>query len=430
MSYTAKVYRVLIASPSDVEEEREIAVKTIQEWNDLHSADRQVVLLPLRWETHTAPEYGRRPQEIINRQIVDHCDILIGIFWTRIGSPTGEADSGTLEEIERVASAGKPVMLYFSQVNKDPDLIDLEQLAKLRTFKSKTFPLALVEQYSSQISFRDKLAKQLEMKLRGLIAAERNDAIENRSGTPNINFEFVGSLTGAAAGKSLTVNTVHTRLLNLDKVPDYTPESIEPKGKKKTSVAFIEHEHNKDYYRDLVRYVVAKRVYHTFNFSLENTGLIGARDIYIDLSIKASEKGTLSVANSMKGLTEPSKTGTIDFYWDDAPDETKVLKIEVVNEEVRGQLEISALQPKRCIAIRHRLLMAAKKSVTAIIKAKIYADILPTPITEELKVSYEVQEIEADAFEILADLGINFLLPSEQEQHETDLDPQLNEQMG
>jgi hypothetical protein len=49
---------VLIASPSDVEEEREIAVRVIQEWNDLHSYNRRIVLLPVRWETHAAPEYG------------------------------------------------------------------------------------------------------------------------------------------------------------------------------------------------------------------------------------------------------------------------------------------------------------------------------------------------------------------------------------
>jgi hypothetical protein len=109
MAYDGRVYRILIASPSDVDEERDTAVRVIQEWNDLYSYSRKVVLLPLRWETHTAPEYGTRPQEIINRAIVDECDLLVGIFWTRIGSPTGSADSGTLEEIERVATAGKPI---------------------------------------------------------------------------------------------------------------------------------------------------------------------------------------------------------------------------------------------------------------------------------------------------------------------------------
>src|SRR3954454_3958446 len=96
MAYDSRGFRILIASPSDVQDEREIAVRLIQEWNDLNSFARKVVLLPLRWETHAAPEYGTRPQEVINRIIVDECDLLVGIFWTRIGSPTGVADSGTL----------------------------------------------------------------------------------------------------------------------------------------------------------------------------------------------------------------------------------------------------------------------------------------------------------------------------------------------
>src|SRR6266446_5603639 len=100
MPYDSRVYRVLIASPSDVIEEREIAIRVIQDWNNLNSHTRRLVILPLRWETHAAPEYNIRPQEAINRQIVDDCDLLIGVFWTKLGTPTGDADSGTLEEIE------------------------------------------------------------------------------------------------------------------------------------------------------------------------------------------------------------------------------------------------------------------------------------------------------------------------------------------
>ncbi len=131
MAYDSRVFRILIASPSDVDEEREIAVRVIQEWNNLYSYTRRVTLLPLRWETHTAPEYGVRPQEVINRTIVDDCDLLVGVFGTRIGTPTGSAESGTLEEIERVAKAGKPVMLYFSRVGADPAQLDLDQLGRL-----------------------------------------------------------------------------------------------------------------------------------------------------------------------------------------------------------------------------------------------------------------------------------------------------------
>lgn len=128
MAYDSRVYRILIASPSDVLDERQLAVRVMQDWNDLHSTNRRVTVLPLRWETHSAPEYNTRPQEAINRRIVDDCDLLVGIFWTKLGTPTGEADSGTLEEIERVARAGKPVMLYFSGAPIEPDKVDLPQL--------------------------------------------------------------------------------------------------------------------------------------------------------------------------------------------------------------------------------------------------------------------------------------------------------------
>src|SRR5215207_2242218 len=168
MAYDSRVFRVLIASPSDVEEEREIAVRVIQAWNDLYSYTRKVVLLPLRWETHTAREYDIRPQEVINRAIVDNCDLVVGVFWTRIGTRTGIAESGTLEEIERAAKNGKPAMLYFSRVGADPDKIDLEQLARLKAFKEKTYPSALTESFRSQIEFRDKFASQLELKVRDL----------------------------------------------------------------------------------------------------------------------------------------------------------------------------------------------------------------------------------------------------------------------
>ena len=201
VTYTARVFRVLIASPSDVTTEREIAVKTIQEWNDLHSANRQVVLLPLMWETHATPEYDKRPQEVINRQLVDHSDVLVAIFWTRIGSPTGVADSGTLEEIETAATQGKPVMLYFSKVPRSLTTSISNRLQKLRVFKTKTFPKALVADFTSQIDFRDKLAKHLETQVRTLVSEGAGDATDELPVRPitDVQLEFADATTGATA---------------------------------------------------------------------------------------------------------------------------------------------------------------------------------------------------------------------------------------
>jgi len=90
MPYSATVYRVLVASPSDVVDERRAIPEIIHQWNRENSFSSKRVLEAVKWETHCTPEMGDRPQEIVNRQVVRDCDILIGVFWTRLGSPNGK----------------------------------------------------------------------------------------------------------------------------------------------------------------------------------------------------------------------------------------------------------------------------------------------------------------------------------------------------
>jgi hypothetical protein len=85
MSYTARVVKVMITSPSDVAKERQLIRDVIQEWNAVHAEDRKVVLMPVGWETHSAPDMGDRPQAIINKQLLESCDLLVGCRWTIVG---------------------------------------------------------------------------------------------------------------------------------------------------------------------------------------------------------------------------------------------------------------------------------------------------------------------------------------------------------
>jgi hypothetical protein len=87
--------KVMIASPGDVAKARQLARDVIHEWNAVNSDDRKKVLMPIGWDTHSSPEMGDRPQAIINKQVLAGADLLIAIFWTRLGSPTGKAASGT-----------------------------------------------------------------------------------------------------------------------------------------------------------------------------------------------------------------------------------------------------------------------------------------------------------------------------------------------
>ena len=138
MSYSATVYKVMIACPSDAQDERQTARDVVHQWNCLQSdSEREgIVLLPIGWDTHIAPEMGSHPQEIIEKQLLQQADLLVGIFLHRLGTPTLNAQSGTADEIDSHTNSGKPTMIYFLKEDVDPAKFDPEQYDKLMAFKN------------------------------------------------------------------------------------------------------------------------------------------------------------------------------------------------------------------------------------------------------------------------------------------------------
>lgn len=169
MSFEAKVFKILIASPGDVEEERIAIPEVISDWNNANAETSKIVLLPVKWETHSAPLLGDRAQGIINNQLVTSCDMAIGVFWTRLGSPTGVSESGTAEEIEWFIDNSKPVMIYFSSRNINPSKLDLDQYKSLKDFEAKLRKLGLTGSYENLADFREQLSRQLTINVRALL---------------------------------------------------------------------------------------------------------------------------------------------------------------------------------------------------------------------------------------------------------------------
>jgi hypothetical protein len=159
--FPATAIRVMIASPGDVAEERSIIRDVIHEWNAINAKDRSLVLLPVGWESHASPEMGSHPQEIISKQVLRDCDVLVAVFWTRLGTPTLRAGSGTAEEIGEHLAAGKPALLYFSSQPVRPQSVERDQYDALMAFKGSLLDRGLIEQYDSLDEFRSKFRRQL-----------------------------------------------------------------------------------------------------------------------------------------------------------------------------------------------------------------------------------------------------------------------------
>ena len=89
MPTRSKVYRVMIGSPSDLAEEREVATDAVNDWNVQNADGEGAALLPVKWETHAMPTSSVRPQSVINDRLVDRTSTLLPLAHSRCRSRCG-----------------------------------------------------------------------------------------------------------------------------------------------------------------------------------------------------------------------------------------------------------------------------------------------------------------------------------------------------
>ena len=137
MAKDIKAYDLLISCPSDVTDCVDMLEKEIHRFNDLFGRRNNIIVRPRHWSKDAYSEFGNQPQELLNRQIVDSSDMILGVFWTRFGTPTENYSSGTEEEIERMLSMKKQVFLYFLDKAINLSKLDDEQYKKIKSFMER-----------------------------------------------------------------------------------------------------------------------------------------------------------------------------------------------------------------------------------------------------------------------------------------------------
>lgn len=138
-------YKAFIASPSDLNDDRQSIDEVIRELNLTFGQQNNIVIEALKWETHSAPGVSNdHVQEIINKDIGNDYDLFIGLMWLKFGTPTNVAGSGTEEEffnaLNRFQNNPNSIQVLFYFKNAVPQsLLDINplELNKINTFKNK-----------------------------------------------------------------------------------------------------------------------------------------------------------------------------------------------------------------------------------------------------------------------------------------------------
>jgi hypothetical protein len=164
--------QVFVASPGDVQEERDRMQQVVDSLNRGIAAEKGFILEFVRWETHSWPALGTDAQDVINREL-GVPDIFVGIMWKRFGTPTPRAGSGTAEEFDRIfemwqAYRRVEVLFYFNRKPFYPDLDqELEQIKKVNAFRQNLRAKGVFfREYEGVSDFEDQIQDHLTQVLR------------------------------------------------------------------------------------------------------------------------------------------------------------------------------------------------------------------------------------------------------------------------
>ena len=157
------IIRVVVASPADVQSERDIVPDVLDELNRGVCRTRGVRFEAIRWETDAYPGFHELgPQGLIDPILrLDECDVLLGVFWKRFGSPTSTGESGTEHEIARAFESWKAnrrpeIMVYFNAKSYTPkSKAEADQWGRVLEFREKFPKEGLFWEYRGRAQFRD-----------------------------------------------------------------------------------------------------------------------------------------------------------------------------------------------------------------------------------------------------------------------------------
>ena len=171
-------YHIFIASPGDVAAERGLVRAYFDNFNRNAGLARRVRLQVVDWENFSTAGVGR-PQELITKQTLERFRaslvLVIVVMAQRFGTPSGEAESGTEEEVRRAldsnAESGFPeVKCFFREIEQfvappDPERIAeaLEQWQHVMQFRREieTGRSMLIKKYAGPESFDSVLREDL-----------------------------------------------------------------------------------------------------------------------------------------------------------------------------------------------------------------------------------------------------------------------------
>lgn len=133
-----RLIRLFLSCPSDVTNEVDVLGNCINDINKSIGKTFKFHIDLVHWKVDVHGDHAIDAQSVINVQVDNQYEILVGIIGNRIGTPTARDVSGTAEEISLAIRNEKKFLIYFNVAPpKSINEIDTKQLENVNIFKKR-----------------------------------------------------------------------------------------------------------------------------------------------------------------------------------------------------------------------------------------------------------------------------------------------------
>lgn len=176
--------KVFISCPSDVEDEKDIAIRACESVSRM-LAKEKISVKPIHWRKDVLPIItGKDPQKIIDEHLKEaEYDIYIGILWKRFGEPQDNGKTPTEGEFEdallRYKQTQKPLTtVFFKQKEFLPhNQYETLQYLEVQKFqeKIKSHGFGIYNAFTTELEFQEKVNETIYEFVRRLISIKDDE---------------------------------------------------------------------------------------------------------------------------------------------------------------------------------------------------------------------------------------------------------------
>lgn len=220
-------------------------------------------------------------------------------------------------------------------------------------------------------------------------------------GQPNVQLLFADPEQRAALPEVPILPSCTLILSGDHPIPDYSGQASNASKITASLLSMsMAHPYNRDYYRELVRYIQLTEFFSPLYLALRNAGDVTAYDVRVELIIPGSDSG-ISALDRYRFPSPPTREYSPLETYLRAPGEQRPefqIKVRTLGDKWLVETRADKVQPNTVHWIRDAFFLGAKKPTDVLIDAVVTADNISSPLCQVLrvKIAAERREVTLD----------------------------------